>query len=258
MADADLLETRGVDLTSADGVCDSATGLFAYAGRRIILYRRQRVTSEHELNTAKPFHLVRCDALKRLAIQVHAARHTYTARRDGLFVMIVDSGDGTMRDVAIPLEPCRLCLAELDYHGYGAAKRTQKVAIRRAFLIRDFLDSYPAAANSGATIVSETIPTPNEYPPEWNLVSRAFREQSDWTCSHCEVQCHASPALLHTHHVNGIKADVRPENLRALCITCHREEQGHRTMYVDPARAKALDRLRREQGISTPVKQTGR
>jgi len=254
---AELLETRGVDLTSANVVCESPSGLFAYAGRRTILYRRQRVASEQELNTAKPFHLVRCEALERLAHRVHAARHTYTVRRDGLFVMVVDTGDAALADVTIPLKPCRLCLAHLDYHGYAGATRTQKEAILEAFLIHEFLDAYPAVADTRVINETVTISSPNDYPAEWDLASRSLRQGADWTCSRCKVRCHSSKALLHTHHVNGIKADIRIENLRALCATCHRQEEGHGTMYVDPSQAISLDTLRREQGINTHVNQTG-
>lgn len=245
----DVLGKQGIDLTSADVRCEPETGLFTYAGRRVLLYRRQRVTSEPELNSAKPFHLLRCEALQGIAHQTHTARHTYTTRRDGRFSMTLESADGMVSERAVALVPCRKCLADLNYRGYRDATSARKAEIRSSFTIGYFFDSYPAASGESTVAVPMPPPVADEYPTEWVAVSRAARAAVDWTCTVCRVRCHVAMALLHTHHINGIKTDLRPENLRVLCLACHRQEPGHQTMYASPGHLAILEALRRQQDL---------
>lgn len=245
----DVLGKHGIDLPSTDVTCEPETGLFIHAGRRVVLYRRQRVTSEREINSAKPFHLLRCEALQGIARQTHAARHTCTTRRDGRFSMSLQSTDGFVSERAVILVPCRKCLAHLNYHGYRDATSARKTVIRSSFAIGQFFDSYPAASGERPVAVPASVPVTNEYPMEWAAVSRAARAAADWTCAVCRVRCQGAMALLHTHHINGIKTDLRPANLRALCLACHRQEPGHQTMYASPEHLATLEALRRQQEL---------
>jgi hypothetical protein len=215
------------------------------------------VTSEPELTSAKPFHLLRCEALQGIAHQTHAARHTYTTRRDGRFSMTLQSADGMVSERAVALVPCRKCLADLNYRGYRDATSARKTEIRSSFAIGEFFNSYPAGNGERTVAVPASLPVANEYPVKWAAVSRAVREGADWTCTVCRVRCHAAMALLHTHHINGIKTDLRPENLHALCLSCHRQEPGHQTMYASPEHLAILEALRRQQQSVSARNETG-
>ena len=245
----DLLHSRGIDLTHAEVGCHHASRLFDVAGQRVVLFRRQTVRREAELLLSKPFHLAWCDALAGVASSRHTARHTYTTRRDGRFQMTLEGADGGSSAVHIPLKPCRVCLATIDYQGYQNATAVRKEAIRADFKLDEFFGAYPLREQCAETLVCEVAAAPQEYPPDWAAISRIARESTHWTCRVCGVHCHAMKALLHTHHVNGIKTDSRPENLHALCMTCHGTMPGHQTMYVSPEHRLALDALRKEQAI---------
>ncbi|AFY82429.1 putative restriction endonuclease [Oscillatoria acuminata PCC 6304] len=74
----------------------------------------------------------------------------------------------------------------------------------------------------------------SRYSQDWQAIALAIKEQAGWRCSKCGLQClrpgdpknHLSKSergklMLNVHHHNRIPEDNRPENLIALCSTCH-------------------------------------
>lgn len=62
----------------------------------------------------------------------------------------------------------------------------------------------------------------DEYPPDWEEIAAGIKEDADWCCEHCHhPHDRESGHVLTVHHLNGIKADCRRENLVALCQRCH-------------------------------------
>ena len=45
--------------------------------------------------------------------------------------------------------------------------------------------------------------------------------------SSCGLNCRLPPQLFHTHHKDRIRLNNHPSNFEALCVNCHREEEGH-------------------------------
>ena len=67
----------------------------------------------------------------------------------------------------------------------------------------------------------------NDYPPDWPDIAKAVKEAAGWRCEHCgHPHDPAHGRTLTVHHLNGDKADCRPENLVALCQACHLHIQG--------------------------------
>ena len=60
----------------------------------------------------------------------------------------------------------------------------------------------------------------------WEKLSRWYRKERNWTCEECEVDLSQDTRLLHTHHILG-RGFNSPQHLKALCIACHSEVQGH-------------------------------
>lgn len=61
-----------------------------------------------------------------------------------------------------------------------------------------------------------------EYPPDWNEIAQAVKDEAGWKCEHCHHP--HEPETGHTltvHHLNGDKANCSRQNLVALCQKCH-------------------------------------
>lgn len=87
------------------------------------------------------------------------------------------------------------------------------------------------------------------YSAGWTDISRKYRAIKDFTCEHCSLSLDSHRSLLHCHHVNGVKSNHSEENLRALCVDCHRKEPLHDWMKVKYQDMQTINRLRIQQGI---------
>ena len=68
----------------------------------------------------------------------------------------------------------------------------------------------------------------DRYPREWERIATAKKESTGWRCEMCGAQCRKPGEPFDTHrrtltvaHLNHTPADVRPENLMAMCAPCH-------------------------------------
>jgi hypothetical protein len=62
----------------------------------------------------------------------------------------------------------------------------------------------------------------DDYPQNWPDIARSIKEAAGWKCEQCHhANDYESGHVLTVHHLNGIKADCRTENLVALCQRCH-------------------------------------
>ena len=65
-------------------------------------------------------------------------------------------------------------------------------------------------------------------PEDWEQIAREVKDAADWRCQECGKQCwrpgeqHLDrSATLTVARLNHDPTDCRPENLRALCASCH-------------------------------------
>jgi predicted HNH restriction endonuclease len=66
----------------------------------------------------------------------------------------------------------------------------------------------------------------SRYSKNWSEIAKAVKDKADWKCSKCGTDFkHNSTRgnCLQVHHWNRIPEDNRPDNLVALCNTCHLE-----------------------------------
>ena len=66
------------------------------------------------------------------------------------------------------------------------------------------------------------------YPPNWKEIVFKIKENADWKCQECGMQCRRPGEPFDTHkrtltvaHLNHTPEDCRMENLKALCSGCH-------------------------------------
>ncbi|MCT7986476.1 HNH endonuclease [Laspinema sp. A4] len=74
----------------------------------------------------------------------------------------------------------------------------------------------------------------SRYSKDWQQIALTIKEQAGWRCAKCSRQClrpddditgltksERTKITLTVHHHNRTPEDNRPENLIALCTTCH-------------------------------------
>ena len=94
---------------------------------------------------------------------------------------------------------------------------------------------------------------PTGYPKNWGDISKAFRIKCGYKCHSCSVCCGREEhhQLLDVHHINGVKSNCKPGNLRCLCKECHAKQpfHGHYASVIKPEDKETLRQLRQEQGL---------
>ena len=87
------------------------------------------------------------------------------------------------------------------------------------------------------------------YTEDWSKISSHYRVEKGFQCEQCNVNLRSNRGLLHVHHVNGVKSDNSPRNLKALCIDCHSKQPMHSHMALSHSERQLINKLRLEQGI---------
>lgn len=74
----------------------------------------------------------------------------------------------------------------------------------------------------------------SRYPKNWKAIAHQIKEQAGWKCFKCGMQClkpeddpsqwsklERRQKTLQVHHWNRDPSDNHPQNLVALCTSCH-------------------------------------
>ncbi len=231
---------------------DPVTGIFRHNGHAVVLYIRDtRMTKQELLDSPEKgpkFHLLDCRTIEDMKRKKQFEKYFIYSRRTGLFKMgyvaprqkhrIV----GTLDDV--PIRVCKNCLKKL----YPGKSWTELERMAQTFSLEKFLDEQNTHFTDLPSREAETTP-PDNYPDNWDQISQAYRRSAGWVCEECGVDLSAPKhhRLLQTHHINGVRGNSSPANLKALCILCHSQSPNHNHMGVNLNDRKLIERLRREQ-----------
>lgn len=246
----------GLEIT-LDAIEFTEEGLLSFQGRQILLYimdtRKTRDVLENDVENAPRFHICDCRTLENMRKQGRYERYVATQNDSGFFPVTYE--DPLNHKTVTYIDPvtheivedkiqarlmvCKYCLQRLDYKNYvrGTPRANE---IWRSFSIKEFFEEYSSHFKILPRYTSDAPPS-FQYPQKWAEISTAYRESVKWRCEKCGLDFSATGKrdLLHVHHKNGVKSDVSPGNLIALCATCHKEEPQHNHMHI-----KANDKLR--------------
>lgn len=94
------------------------------------------------------------------------------------------------------------------------------------------------------------------YPKNWDEIALAVKQQANWQCQHCKIQClkpdsdskslsRADKArlTLTVHHANYCPEDNCLENLIPLCASCHLAMHRGGRKNVSPGQLSFIEKL---------------
>ncbi|WP_417421272.1 HNH endonuclease [Halomonas sp.] len=219
-------------------------GLLAHGDSQIVLY-----IQDHSFNferakdsprDANKFHISECKTIRDMRSSGRFERYVMTNNASGKFYIT----GGWRNGVYIKLNVCMNCLEKLNYQGYRQKLKVERYEMVREFQAEEFFEKYSSFFGS----FPRRQPGAKEgYTDDWQEISRKVRKAADFHCQECNVDLSENPRLLHTHHLNGVKRDNNPGNLKALCVDCHSKAPNHERMYVPRKDRLTVSRLRREQ-----------
>jgi hypothetical protein len=231
--------------------------VFAYKGEQLVIHiyetRKELDYVKDDPQNNVRFHLTDCKTIDLMKRKNRFERYIGSQNRNGEFkvnVYIDENRKNTESiEITTRLMTCKNCLDKLNYNSYNDSIKYDKNQTWTEFNINDYFDEYNTYFQQEPLHTCATVPI-DDYPENWLEISRNQREARGWTCEDCRINLSRHMNLLHTHHINHVKGDVNPYNLKVLCAVCHSQQPNHKHMSVAKDVNSLITRLRREQRIS--------
>ena len=252
LEEIDIQLREGVEITLDE--LDIENGLLSVQGRQILLYipdqGRNIADALDDGIKGRRFHVADCKTLRSMRDQNRFERYVVTNDLSGNFKVHGVDIYGTDQGGITNLHVCMNCLSALNYSGYTYKTKPGRTKIHRNFSIEEFFEAYSTFfKHLPSKRINDGV---SGYTDDWPLISGSIKADCHYICDECEIDLSANKHLLHVHHINGVKNDNAPDNLRPLCIDCHRKQPMHALMFVTPKNMKMISRLRRAQ-LDTPA-----
>lgn len=153
------------------------------------------------------FHIYRCKTIVEQMSKFNFHGHYVFANEP---VKMLD-WDGVEKELML----CRNCLK-------------MSSAVRSVIPVSVYYREYILGNNDG-TLGKDDLPLPVErdyqnYASNWSQISAETRKRRHYRCEECGMEFSNQPHdtfFLETHHIDGNKANNRPNNLKTVCVLCH-------------------------------------
>ncbi|WP_443866987.1 HNH endonuclease signature motif containing protein [Megamonas funiformis] len=232
--DWETIEISGITITPLDKNFSIKNNELFYKNTKVLLYiRDQAMYGQPEdalknYKSAYKFHLSWCQTLQTMFNSGKYEKYVVSTRQDDVLLVRAIGSNNKVYESEQKLHVCRYCLSTLNYKGYRYATKAQKDKIYNEFSLKEFFN----VQNSDYSFHDmpkhdEYSAKTNIYPDNWEHVSELHRKLCHYQCERCGKDCSHDHSLLHVHHKNGNKQDIRQSNLIALCLECHISEHPH-------------------------------
>lgn len=237
--DWETIEISGITITPLDKNFSIKNNELFYKNTKVLLYIRDQAMygqPEDILKNYKSgykFHLSWCKTLQSMFNSGKYEKYVVSTRQDDVLLVRAIGSNNKVYESEQKLHVCRYCLSTLNYKGYRYATKAQKDKIYNEFSLKEFFN----VQNSDYSFHDmpkhdEYSAKTNIYPDNWEHVSELHRKLCHYRCERCGKNCSHDHKLLHVHHINGNKQDLRQTNLITLCRECHIAEHPHmRNLY---------------------------
>lgn len=244
-----LILGKDIQLDEIDG----SNGVLNYDGHQVMLYIPDQgnkisiVIADGKQNGAKRVHIAECKTIIGMRERGRFNdRYDVISRIDGNFpVFGVDYNSKQEIKGEADLAVCQNCLNHLNYLNFSELMWDKKATLIKTFSFIKLFESYSSYFSS---LPASTVGYQSAgYTADWPSISAKLRSELNYTCEQCGVNLTGESKLLHTHHINGNKADNSRNNLRALCADCHKKQPHHGHVYVSNNDVLKINQRRREQ-----------
>jgi hypothetical protein len=228
-------------------------GILNYDGHQVMLYipdqgpNIEAVLKNGKRKEAKRVHVAECKTIIGMRNRgLFNNRYDVISRIDGWFPIFgksFNSNNSTTGNVELAV--CQNCLSELNFQGFSDLNYVEKSKLTEQFSYIAFFETYSSYFKS--LPISTVDNQGGGYTADWSSISSNLRSELNYTCEQCGVNLKANLKLLHTHHINGNKSDNNRNNLRVLCVDCHKKQPHHGHLYVSNKDTLKVNQLRREQ-----------
>ncbi|MEG2893049.1 MAG: HNH endonuclease signature motif containing protein [Clostridium sp.] len=224
---AKLRDGVGYEVDINDLSINSKNPIFKVSDMFVSLYIKQQY---YPPRSEYKYHVCWCDTLQKRKEEKKIGRYVLSKRRDQRFnVTKIDANTQKIieENIFVDMKICRDCLKKLNYKGYRNASYPKKVQIYESFSLDEFQNTVKQKGfkkDEVKGISGEFSQGKNEYPINWNVISRRYRKLKGYKCERCGFDGSDNPRYIQVHHINSCKNDVRDENLIALCESCHNKE----------------------------------
>lgn len=190
-------------------------GTLLYRREHVVLYIRDWY-GENDWNR---YHIVNCKWIQEMQREGRYSRYVCAKPKNGQFSV---NRPNHPESELLNLSICKFCLEKLEL---------RNIFKPNEFPLSDWFDAIddgyePRSIEPIDRIKSEE----NYYIAAWRFLSWLCRKNANWECQQCTIALGTERydrRFLHAHHIRGTRYN-RLEDLIALCIGCHAEQDGEK------------------------------
>lgn len=228
-------------------------GPLTYKGQHVLLFIPDhgddiRKALEDTVNHGRRFHVAECQKLQEMRSKGRFERYVVTRRLKNQFKIYGTDAKHQPVSGTVELRVCRLCLNTLNYKNYRKLPPSKKGTAWESFDLAEFFKTYSIFFGQHPSRDADDVSS-SGYTPDWDAVSRNVRAAAGYRCNECGINLTDHKNILHVHHINGVKQDNTPSNLRPLCADCHSHQPLHGYLRVNGNQMAVIESLRKQMKV---------